>query len=142
MSHLVKKGCNLNDIAVLIDAALRLGWQIDQHAKAKFFSGYSELCDYVFSLTGELNDRGESIKYQIGVTQEGGKIQLHYDNAMNSREVLFGDEEDACTQRIIGKLKASYQIVQTRKFAQKKGYRLHEKVLENGKVVLRLGGVR
>ncbi len=140
MSHLVKKACLLRDLATLLDAARVIGWDVQQGGKARFFSGYSEECDHVLVPAGETNDRGEGLKYTIGVKQdEHGAISLLYDNAMNSRDMMYGDDEDTCTQRIIGKLKQSYQVVAARKVAQKKGWRVSEHVRNDGKVVLKMG---
>jgi len=143
MSHLVKKACALSDLSTLLDAARNIGWDVHQGGKAKFFSGYSEECDFVMTPVGEVNDRGEGLRYTIGVKLgEHGAISLLYDNAMNSRNVLYGDEEDACTQRILGKLKQSYQVVAARKVAQRKGWRVSEQTRADGKVVLKLQGLR
>lgn len=143
MSHLVKKACALSDLQTLLDAARVMGWEVHQGGKAKFFSGYSEECDYVLTPVGEVNDRGEGLKYTIGIKQDkAGAISLLYDNAMNSRDVLYGDDEDACTQRVIGKLKQSYQVVAARRVAQKKGWRVSEQTKADGKVVLTLQGMR
>ncbi len=143
MSHLVKKSCALRDLQTLLDAARVIGWEVNQGGRAKFFSGYSEECDYVLTPVGEVNDRGEGLKYTIGIKQdETGSLSLLYDNAMNSRDVLYGDDEDACTQRVIGKLKQSYQVVAARRVAQKKGWRVSEQVQNDGRVVLTLQGMR
>ena len=143
MSHLVKKACALSDLQTLLDAAQALGWQVQRGGKAKFYSGYSEECNYVVTPVGEVNDRGEGLRYTIGVTlDERFVISLLYDNAMNSRDVILGDEEDTCTKRIIGKLKQSYQVVAARKVAQKKGWRVQEQTRADGKVVLTLQGMR
>ena len=143
MSHLVKKACALNDLQTLLDAARVLGWTIEQGGKAKFFSGYSEECDFVMTPVNEVNDRGEGLAYTIGIKQDQtGAISLLYDNAMNSRDVLYGDDEDTCTQRILGKLKQSYQVVAAKKVAQKKGWRVKEQMRADGKVVLKIQGMR
>ena len=139
MSHLVKKTCALRDLQTLLKAAETIGWTVQQGGKAGFFSGYSDECDYVLTPVGELNDRGEGLKYTIGITQDQtGTISLHYDNAMNSRDVLYGDEEDSCTKRILGKLKQSYQSVATQQFARNQRWSSKVQTLENGKVGVKM----
>lgn len=139
MSHLVKKACALQDVNILLDAAKRLGWLVTEKARAKFYSGYSDICDFVLIPHGEVTDNGDDLIYTIGIKVEDGKINLLYDNAMNSRSVMYGDQEDTCTQRIIGKLKQSYQVVAAKKIAQKKGWRVKEQIQADGKVILKMG---
>lgn len=138
MSHLVKKACNLQDISTLLEAAQALGWLVTENAKATFFYGQSEICEYVLIPQDEVKDNGDTMPYTIGVKVEEGKIQLLYDNAMNSRSVMYGDEEDSCTQRIIGKLKQSYQVVSAQKVAKKHNWRIKQEILADGKIVHRI----
>jgi chromosome condensin MukBEF ATPase and DNA-binding subunit MukB len=51
---------------------------------------------------------------------------------------MYNGEMDACTTRILNKLKQSYQITATKKVAAKRGWCVSEQVLENGKVALKL----
>lgn len=141
MSHLVKKECTLSDLQTLLDAARMLGWSVGIDEKVKYFLGYGqEVCPHVLHLTGEVSDYGQPLgeKYSIGITQEDGKTLLHHDNAMNGSDVMAGDKVDSCTERILNKLKQSYQVGAAKRVAQKKGWRVQEQRLEDGRVVLKM----
>ena len=126
MSHLVKKECTLHDLQTLLDAAKALGWSVSENAKVKYYSAYGPVCEYVLHLESEVDDIGEALTYTIGIQIEGEKIHLLHDNAMNGREVMYGDQMDSCTTRILNKLKQSYQIVAAQKVAQKKRWKVRE----------------
>ena len=128
MSHLVKKECALRDLQTLLEAAKALGWSVSENEKVKYYSAYGPVCEYVLHLESEVDDIGKALTYTIGIQMEGGKINLLHDNAMNGREVMYGDKMDTCTTRILNKLKQSYQIVAAQKVAQKKQWKVRELV--------------
>lgn len=141
MSHLVKKECSMSELDTLLHAAQSLGWDVKVGGRVKFFNGEAEQCTYVLTLHGELNDAGVDIssKYNIGVQiGEDKKITLLHDDAMNGRDVMSRGEHDPCTTRVLNKLKQSYQICAARKVAQRKGWRVSEQKLADGRVVLRM----
>lgn len=141
MSHLVKKECAMRDLQTLLDAALSLGWEVRAEERVKYFAGAGEVCQHVLHFSDDmLDDYGNRLnrKYNIGIQIEGDKLSLLHDNAMNGRDVMYGDQVDSCTERVVNRLKQAYQVCAARKVAQRKGWRLSEQKLEDGRVVLKM----
>ena len=123
MSKLISGDAKIHDLAIVREAALQLGWDIQANVAVSYFWGDGAVCDVVVSPDANEKDRYGKVvgktaggKYSIGFQRDAvtGKVTMLHDNAMNGAEVLSVEsgQLDDTTQRVVGKLKQAIAGVQ------------------------------
>ncbi|GJL53109.1 MAG: hypothetical protein NPIRA02_02410 [Nitrospirales bacterium] len=133
MSHLTTIKSQIKFPDAILHAAQVLGVSVVQRAKARFYSGYSEPCDYVLQLPG---------RYDLG-------LKLMPDGTFHfvcDEEVLSDTENirNGDALRILGKrggrFLQEYQAAVALKQARKAGLTYHRTSLSDGTLQIRLTG--
>lgn len=132
MSKLISGDAKVNDLYVVREAALQLGWDVLVNVPVNYYEGAGEMCDLVVSPHAtERNKYGEVVgktvggKYTIGFQQDKGTgaVTMLHDNAMDGAATytVESGQQDQTTQRVVGKLKQAIAQVQvSRLLAQQK----------------------
>ena len=132
MSHISKIELIIHSLEDLKDACQKLGFQFMKNQKT--FKWYGSLVeDSLLSEGVDIEDMGKcdhaicvpGCEYEVGIVRRGNHYILLWD-----RYHVGG-----LTQKIghnAGKLKQAYTISRVRKEARRKGYRVREKVMDQG----------
>ena len=126
MSKLISGDAKIDDLYIVREAALALGWDVLEHAPVSYYDGDGAVCDIVVSPNAaEVDKYGHAIgktvggKYTIGFQQDKGtgSMTMLHDNAMDGAEQysVESGQQDQTTQRVVGKLKQAIAEVQLRR---------------------------
>ncbi len=131
MSHLTTIRSQIKFPEAILHAARSLGVPIAQQAKARFYAGLSESCDYVLQLSG---------KYDLGLK----RMPDHTYHFVCDEEVLSETENvrNSDALRILG-IKAGrflqeYQAAVAQKQAEQAGFTYQRTTLSDGTLQIRL----
>ncbi len=140
MSKLVSGDARVDNLYVVREAALQLGWDVLEHVPVSYYEGAGEVCDIVVSPNATERSRcGEVIcktaggEYTIGFQQDKGtgQIRMLHDNAMNGAEQYSVESglQDETTKRVVGKLKQAIAQVQVQRVlqAQRASWRVEQR---------------
>ena len=146
MSKLQTYECEMKDKSLLMDAITRLGWSVSVGECVKYYDGHGPQCDLIINFNdATVNDHNEPLnkKYNIGVKLDALRqtvTGILHDNAMNGRAVKAQNEQDTCTQRIMGQLKQAYQLSAAKRVALRKGYTVREILHNDGRIEMQVQG--
>jgi hypothetical protein len=136
MSHMAQVKTKIRDEAAILAAAKALGIPVERNTGARFFSGTSEMCDFVLKLNGW---------YDLGLKrQPDGTYSLIAD------EELI-DPERYCSRSVegtkmigkgAGRFKQEYAYAVLQAQARRKGQRLVRQDLSNGRIRVMITGGR
>ena len=133
MSHLTTIQSQIKFPQEILTAANALGITVIQQAKARFYAGSSDVCDFVLQLPG---------RYDLGLKRMADQT-YHF---VCDEEVLseVENERNRDALRILGKgagrFLQEYQAAVARKQAQKAGLTYHRHTLSDGTLQIRLTG--
>lgn len=112
MSHLCVVQTILKDPDALARACQRLGWQMRQGGKVRYYNGPADECDYTIELLGETSSYGYELAtvYNLGIKrQEDGTYSILCDNAMGTSQVEYDtNKQIGETPRILNTLRQAY----------------------------------
>ncbi|GJL49227.1 MAG: hypothetical protein NPIRA01_04540 [Nitrospirales bacterium] len=133
MSHLTTIQSQIKFPEAILQAAHALGITVSHQAKARFYAGHSEPCEYVLQLPG---------KYDLGLKL----MPDHTYHFVCDEEVLSETENvrNGDAMRVLGKRAGrflqEYQAAVAFKQAQEAGLTFQRHTLSNGTLQIRLTG--
>ena len=131
MSHLTTIKSQVKFPDAILQAAQVLGVTVVQREKARFYSGYSEQCDYVLQLPG---------RYDLGLKQmpDGTFYFVCDEEVLSDTENVRNGEALRILGRRAGRFLQEYQAAVVLKQAREAGLTYHRTTLSDGTLQIRL----
>lgn len=130
MSHVVKLGLQIKDMAALKAACLSLGLELVEAKDFRYYAGMRAPCNYAIRIPGD------SQAYEIGVIKNADHYELQWDTFAGGKGMVSRVGQNSKDTKA-GKLRQAYASQVSIRTLQRQGYRVAQSTDVNGNVVLR-----